>query len=91
MSNAATLAAPARLYAIVKGAPSGSHFAINAPLPADDCVSHLEQLRLGKTFRRSVACPVNGDGYWYTAQYLLNDAGEVRGSIARHDLGGGEL
>lgn len=45
----------------------------------------------GKVYRKRVACPVNGDGYWYHRQEVLNSAGVVCGSIARNDLPSGEL
>lgn len=42
---------------------------------------------LGGTYRRTVRCRVNGDGYWYERQWLLCD-GEVVGSVVLPETGG---
>lgn len=33
-----------------------------------------------QTYRKTIACSVNGDGYWYTRRYLLDSTGFVVGS-----------
>lgn len=51
----------------------------------------LEPARVGRPYRQTVACPVNGDGYWYTRRELLDASGVVVGSV-RDDAGpSGEL
>lgn len=51
----------------------------------------LTPATVGKAFRKTVRCPVNGDGYWYTRRELLDSKGAVVGSV-RDDSGpSGEL
>lgn len=51
----------------------------------------LELATIGDRYRKTCACPVNGDGYWYTRRYVLDSAGAVVGSF-RDDSGpSGEL
>jgi hypothetical protein len=44
-------------------------------------VAGLELAAIGACYKKTVACPVNGDGYWYTRRYLLDSAGEIVGSV----------
>lgn len=46
---------------------------------------------LGKRFWQRVRCPVNGDGYWYTARYLVDESGNVVGRIADKNERSGPL
>lgn len=41
----------------------------------------LELATIGDRYKKTVACAVNGDGYWYTRRYVLDSAGEVVGSF----------
>jgi hypothetical protein len=51
----------------------------------------LELATVGDRYRKTVRCPVNGDGYWYTRRYLLDSAGEIVGSFEDEQGPRGEL
>lgn len=93
---AVTRIAPSGLpvYAITKGSVNGSHFEMardwDGTVP-EVLADVLEPLTRGKLYRATWACPVNGDGYRYWRQELVNAAGEVRGTVRRDDLGSEEL
>ncbi len=46
---------------------------------------------LGEVVFRTYVCPVNGDGYRYRVQLVLDSAGNVINTLHRHDLGSEEL
>lgn len=41
----------------------------------------FHRVTIGERFKKSVCCPVNGDGYWYTRRLLLDPNGFVVGSM----------
>lgn len=78
-----------KFYAV---APQGIEaFECSAPLPQMLLDAGYEQAIPGKIYRKRVACPVNGDGYWYMRQEIVTASGRCVGSIARDDLPSGEL
>lgn len=79
------------LYAIAPNALTGSAFEVKGPLPAVLLEAGFQHVTPGKCYRKTVRCPVNGDGYWYTRQELVTADGRVMGSIPRYDMASGEL
>jgi len=51
-------------------------------------VLRLEPCKLGQRYRKTVRCPVNGDGYWYTRRELIAPDGTMVGSVAVPNTGG---
>jgi len=41
----------------------------------------LEPATVGEYFMKTVRCPVNGDGYWYTRRELLDADGKCVGTF----------
>lgn len=88
------MSARASFHICRRGEPSSAMRLDGAPTP-----SELEELVkagfelacVGGRFRRVCACPVNGDGYWYTRRYLLDGAGGIVGSVEDADGPRGEV
>lgn len=82
------------MYVCQCGVP-GSAVRLNGEPTADQWTQlaklGFERATLGERFRRDVACPVNGDGYWYTRVELRDSEGHVVGSAEVPDGPGGEL
>lgn len=81
-------------YLCRKGAPGSAMRLDRAPTEHELSVlagAGLELATIGDRYRKSVACPVNGDGYWYTRRYVLDSAGEVVGSFEDEQGPRGEL
>lgn len=51
----------------------------------------MELATEGKRYRRTVVCPVNGDGYYYTRRHLLDSNGLIVGSTRDASGPAGEL
>lgn len=45
----------------------------------------------GAIFGQAYRCPVNGDGFRFKAQEMLDGAGKQVGSVTRYDLGTSEI
>jgi hypothetical protein len=51
-------------------------------------VLRLVPCKLGRGYRKTHRCPVNGDGYWYYRREPLSPDGRVVGSVAVQNTGG---
>lgn len=87
----------ARIYHFHEGANSERIWLLWGRVPtefdADPSPEAIEKLRLvkpaiGKRYRDTVRCPVNGDGYWYYRRELLDQDGQFVGSIVVPGSGG---
>jgi hypothetical protein len=84
MTTTAKTAKPNVFYLCRKGAPASAMRLDREPTADELAVlagAGLELATIGDRYKKTVACPVNGDGYWYTRRYLLDSAGEVVGSF----------
>ena len=81
-------------YACRLGVP-GSVVALNSvpspPVWATLRGAGLSPATLGPRRRKTVRCPVNGDGYWYTVRDALDEAGGHVGTVRDDDGPGGPL
>jgi hypothetical protein len=82
-----------KFYMVRRGVP-GSMTLLVGPFDAELATalpSDWEAARPGKIHSAAYRCRVNGDGFRYKAQEVLDGAGGVVGSIARYDLGTTEI
>lgn len=87
-------AKPDVFYLCRKGAPASAMRLDREPTAHElTCLATagLELATIGDRYKKTVACPVNGDGYWYTRRYVLDSAGEVVGSFEDETGPRGEL
>lgn len=83
-----------KYYLCRRGVPHSAMRLDSAPSEADMQVLSkmgFELAKPGKRYRKSVVCPVNGDGYWYTRCTLLDSDGEVVGTFEVDDGPRGEV
>jgi hypothetical protein len=95
MTNAAKTMKPTEIFYLCrKGAPGSAMKLDREPTAADlECLATagLELATIGDCFKKTIRCPVNGDGYWYTRRELLDSAGECVGSFEVEQGPRGEL
>ncbi len=74
-----------RMFFLCRKGVSASAMKLNREPTAQElevlATAGLELATIGERYRKTVACPVNGDGYWYSRRYVLDSAGEVVGSF----------
>lgn len=71
-----------------KGAPGSAMRLDREPTAAELealASAGFELATIGDRYRKNCACPVNGDGYWYTRRTLHDSAGAVVGSVEDAD------
>lgn len=82
-------------YAPIHGKPFSIPEEKRAEFPNYDQVLRevgYRRLKPGKRYRKTVACPVNGDGHWYTRLRLLDaETGELVTTIEVENGPRGEL
>ena len=74
-----------RIWTVLGGLPQALD---TEPSPEAIRVLQLQPCKLGRRYRKTVRCPVNGDGYWYYRRELLAPDGTMVGSVAEPNTGG---